>query len=390
MRAKCLRLAAIICCLAVFLWKPLKGEGPPAQLASSPRQTEPFTGTAADADAPPAADEAAKTPEPGRPPTARPGRRGSRGDSVNEKNHATVKAAFRGVVSQATAATARILAGGEEAALAAVVDADGYLVSKASLLEGELVCRLSDGRELEAKVVGVSEEHDLALLKVDARDLTSVPWRIGDVPPPGTIVAAIAPPDTLMAIGVVSAEPRSIRGSARTELPQGSLGVALGADDSGLVITRVYDGSAAKEAGLKVGDRIKNIDGTAMTSAAQAYRTVGSRPVGASITLVIQRDKEELELVATLGRHYPGRSPYDYWGGGPFSRRREGFPAVLVHDTVVHPHNCGGPLVDTDGNVLGINIARALRVATYAVPADVVRDVIEDLRKADAQSGRVE
>jgi serine protease Do len=54
---------------------------------------------------------------------------------------------------------------------------------------------------------------------------------------------------------------------------------------------------------------------------------------------------------------------------------------VLPHDTVVRPRDCGGPLVDTDGNVVGINIARALRVSTFAIPADTVRQVVEELKQ---------
>jgi serine protease Do len=53
----------------------------------------------------------------------------------------------------------------------------------------------------------------------------------------------------------------------------------------------------------------------------------------------------------------------------------------LPHDTPLRPKDCGGPLVDTDGRVAGINIARALRVATYALPARDVRQVLNELRR---------
>jgi S1-C subfamily serine protease len=36
--------------------------------------------------------------------------------------------------------------------------------------------------------------------------------------------------------------------------------------------------------------------------------------------------------------------------------------------------------VDLDGNVLGINIARAGRVETWALPPDVVKPLIADLK----------
>lgn len=46
---------------------------------------------------------------------------------------------------------------------------------------------------------------------------------------------------------------------------------------------------------------------------------------------------------------------------------------------MIHPNECGGPLVNTDGKIVGINIARALRVTTYAVPTDVVLEVSKKL-----------
>ena len=54
------------------------------------------------------------------------------------------------------------------------------------------------------------------------------------------------------------------------------------------------------------------------------------------------------------------------------SGRRDGFPVVLQHDTVLKPADCGGPLVDLDGRAVGVNIARGGRVETYAVPSDVL------------------
>src|SRR5262249_53128260 len=58
------------------------------------------------------------------------------------------------------------------------------------------------------------------------------------------------------------------------------------------------------------------------------------------------------------------------------SGRRRGFPTVLQHDTVLRPSDCGGPLVGLDGNVIGVNIARAGRTARYAIPAEDVGAVV--------------
>jgi len=46
------------------------------------------------------------------------------------------------------------------------VASDGYILTKASELAEKVLVRLRDGRELPAKVVGVAEDYDLAMLKV--------------------------------------------------------------------------------------------------------------------------------------------------------------------------------------------------------------------------------
>jgi S1-C subfamily serine protease len=66
--------------------------------------------------------------------------------------------------------------------------------------------------------------------------------------------------------------------------------------------------------------------------------------------------------------------------GGDLSGRRSGFPAVLQTDMVLSPKDCGGPVVDLDGNVLGISIARAGRVETWVLPGENIRPLLADLK----------
>ena len=44
------------------------------------------------------------------------------------------------------------------------------------------------------------------------------------------------------------------------------------------------------------------------------------------------------------------------------------------------PNQCGGPLVNLDGEVVGINISRVGRMETLALTGKVVRSMLEDLR----------
>ena len=64
--------------------------------------------------------------------------------------------------------------------------------------------------------------------------------------------------------------------------------------------------------------------------------------------------------------------------GGRVSRKRSGYPAAIQHDMLLTPNRCGGPLVNIDGLAVGVNIARASRVKSYAIPSEVIQDWLGD------------
>ena len=300
-----------------------------------------------------------------------------RRDVLNGKNEPAVRSAFQEALGKASDATVRVLADGEEVALGAVVDPDGYLVTKASVLKGKITCRFRDGTERQAEKLGQDDGQDLALLRVKATGLTAISWREGAPAPPGSLVATTAPANSPISIGVVSTDLRKIRGRTDAHYPRAWLGVEMGAGESGLGVGGLTPGSPAAKAGIHAGDEIRQIDGAAMKSAQEVVETVGGHAAGETIKLSVHRQDQDLEISVRLGKF---QSPQDSWGGGPFSERRSGFAAVLPHDTPLRPRDCGGPLVDTDGRAVGINIARALRVTTYALPASVVRDTVSELK----------
>ena len=65
--------------------------------------------------------------------------------------------------------------------------------------------------------------------------------------------------------------------------------------------------------------------------------------------------------------------------GGTVSKRHNSFASALTHDTVLQAAQCGGPVVDLDGRPVGLNIARADRTASYAIPAGTIHKVIDEL-----------
>jgi serine protease Do len=68
----------------------------------------------------------------------------------------------------------------------------------------------------------------------------------------------------------------------------------------GAPVGRVLPGSAAQEAGLKVGDIITHIDGVAVESWSGLVRNIVGRKPGTQIRLTVKRRKQTLTLTAKL------------------------------------------------------------------------------------------
>jgi S1-C subfamily serine protease len=67
----------------------------------------------------------------------------------------------------------------------------------------------------------------------------------------------------------------------------------------------------------------------------------------------------------------------------PISAVSTGFGEVFAHDGIVWPEQCGGPVVDLDGNAVGLNVARYDRTATHAIdPKTLMKAVDRVIRDA--------
>jgi serine protease Do len=96
-----------------------------------------------------------------------------------------------------------------------LISSDGFLITNAHVVDGadEVKVNLADKREFKAKVVGVDKRTDVALLKIEARDLPKV--TIGDPEKlkVGEWVVAIGKPfglENTMTAGIVSAKGRDL------------------------------------------------------------------------------------------------------------------------------------------------------------------------------------
>jgi len=119
-----------------------------------------------------------------------------------------------------------------------IISADGYILTNNHVVDGadSVTVRLSDRRELDAKVVGADAQYDIALLKVTASNLPAV--TIGDSKKlrSGQWVLAIGSPfgfDHSVTAGIVSAVSRSFGGRDQQYVPFIQTDVAINRGNSG-------------------------------------------------------------------------------------------------------------------------------------------------------------
>ncbi len=75
----------------------------------------------------------------------------------------------------------------------------------------------------------------------------------------------------------------------------------LEANQRGVLITQVQEGSAAEEAGIEAGDIVTSVNGKRIDSSAQLRNAVGIRSIGDKLKLEILRDGERRKLTARVG-----------------------------------------------------------------------------------------
>jgi serine protease Do len=230
---------------------------------------------------------------------------------------------------------------------------------------------------VEGTVVAREPSMDLALIKIDGKELQTVRWADASKAPVGSWVVTTGLEREPVAIGVLSVGPRKIAA------PSGALGVQLENDDQAARIAQVMPDSAAQKAGMQAGDRVVKVNDKKIGGRQELVETIRGYMPGEQVRVVIRRGEEEVTLTITLGSLativHGDRAEFQNNLGGPLSERRAGFPSVIQHDTVLRPSDCGGPLVNLDGEVVGINIARAGRVESYALTAEVVKEAVKSM-----------
>lgn len=293
----------------------------------------------------------------------------------NNRSNFLMMRTFQEAIGNSWKSAVQILVDGEQVALGAVVGADGWIVTKASELPSgkRIICRLHDDQELEGEVVRIAYTHDIALVRVQADYLPAVTWETS-IPNQGSWLATVDLRTIPRSVGVMSAGVQTIRQQKPV------LGVNLDSSPEGALVMNVLPSTGAFEAGIKVDDRIIEANGAKVFTLETFQNAIAGSKGGEFVHLKVLRRNKEFDVEARLmdlTRELLDETELEV--NGRVSARATGFESVFMHDTVLEPNQCGGPLVNLDGRVVGINIARAGRVTTYAVPTEVVRPIVEGL-----------
>ncbi len=298
---------------------------------------------------------------------------------------AAVLAAFEGAIRDVRRSTVAVYSqAGERLALGTVVAADGLVVTKHSQVtqdaesRRQFQCELFDGRKVPARMLAHGERDDLALLKLEAADLTPVDLS----PAPDLEVAqwVITPGigRQPVSVGILSVTPRPILGAP------GFLGVEGAVGEAGPVIEGIIHGTGAFGSKLLIGDTITHVGERRVATFTELGAAVRHHRPGEHVPLTVLRDGQEQVVDVRLGRHPSYRPTPPDSMSGPISVRREDFSVALQHDSVMDPTECGGPLVDLSGRVIGINIARAERTTSYALAVEAIIRQLDELRRTEA------
>jgi serine protease Do len=95
-----------------------------------------------------------------------------------------------------------------------IASSDGYILTNDHVVDGadHVTVDLTDGRTLDARIVGTDKPSDLALLKVNASDLHALPLGNSDAVQVGDVVLAVGNPlgiGQTVTMGIISAKGRS-------------------------------------------------------------------------------------------------------------------------------------------------------------------------------------
>ncbi|MEN8782800.1 MAG: trypsin-like peptidase domain-containing protein [Akkermansiaceae bacterium] len=280
--------------------------------------------------------------------------------------------ALEPVMKRNPGVTAMVTIDGKPVALGTVISVNGRILTKnAETDEGKLAVRLG-GQNYEAKVLKRFPERDLALLKIEANNLRPVRFQVEE-PALGSILTASGIKNEPLGIGLLS-----VPGRAMSQV--GFIGIQAGEGEGGVLIAQLVPDGAAEQAGLKENDIITSLNGEKVEDPISFGGVIRGRKAGEEVNVGYLREGKPAELKVTLKERKMLDSvrndPRMKRSLGRLSEKTGGYPDVIQHDIPLPPELCGGPLFNLKGKCIGVNVSRAGRTKTYAIPADEIVELL--------------
>ncbi len=261
---------------------------------------------------------------------------------------------------------------------------DGAILTKWSEIapsSNRLIITTPDGKDHAAIVTGIYKEHDLAIVK-SATTLTPITLTPNTTPNLGEFVFLANPVGEVEGLGVVSVQARSLR-----EQDKAYLGVTMDftKTGSGILLKQVMQGSAAAKAGLQDGDVILAINQRQIQDAMEMRNLLQRFVPGSEILVSYRRGQSKRKTKVLLGSRdentnihgvSPARMAKMQRMGTDPNKVRDNFPMVIQSDMKIESNDTGAPVVDLNGNVIGISIARASRIKTFITPSDTILQLL--------------
>ena len=229
------------------------------------------------------------------------------------------------------------------------------------------------------EILAIDPEWDVALLKIDAAGIVPVVYAPTSAVPQGTwVVANGATTRTKRRVltGIVSAKIREIPAAGGA-----ALGVVLKANSKALEIDEVNEKSGAQRGRPAKRRLIVAIGGKAAQNIEDIADALKDHRAGSQSKSPAPRQGEahRRSPPRRQERAVHRQMNRNDQMSGDFSRRRSGFPRVLQHDILGSSRITGGPLLDLDGRCLGMNIARANRAESFAIPVEDLKEIASRL-----------
>lgn len=249
-----------------------------------------------------------------------------------------------------------------------------YVVSKSSLVGDHPILTTHGLKTLQATVLKRDEENDLVLLKAEGLE-EGIMLQSGVAHllhyKEGEFLISPSYSDSLR-VGVLGNDSVEVKLMTRP-----FLGIMCVAPDSNTVKINGFAVHLSQQYGLQVDDVVDSLNGIRVTSAKQLNQYVSGMKPGDDALFSLTRVGKKVRVHAQIQKmpKMANMHAADNFPGG-MSLRSEGFKWIFVHDSMVRPEECGGPVFDLTGNFCGINIARISRTSTLGLPSSIIIDFV--------------